>query len=135
MHKKNLYPATPDFQLKRKKRERRKKKEVGLVGGLGSLTLPDLVVGSRCLAVGTRWPWVSRTHGLSFSFCFSGRGSQTHGLFCFFFVFPAMGLAAPRRCRPLPSLCPDTSRRPASQQVDDRSPRPTTGSRRPWVWF
>jgi hypothetical protein len=87
MHKKNLYPATPDFQLKRKKRERRKKKEVGLVGGLGSLTLPDLVVGSRRLAVGTRWPWVSQTHGLFFSFCFSGRGSQTHGLFCFFFLF------------------------------------------------
>jgi hypothetical protein len=51
MHKKNLYPAALDFQLKRKKRERRKKKEVGLAGGLGSLTLLDLAAGSRR-------PWV-----------------------------------------------------------------------------
>jgi hypothetical protein len=73
MHKKNLHPAAHDFQLKIKKRERRKKKEVGLAGGLGSLTLLDLAVGSRRLAAGTRRS----------SVCFSGRGSATHDLFVF----------------------------------------------------
>jgi hypothetical protein len=111
MHKKNIHPTAPDFQLKRKKRERTKKKEVGLTGGLGSLTLPDLTAGSRRLVAGTRRPWVCETHG----FFFPGHGS--------------------RSTSSLPSLCPDTSRRPTSQQVDDRSPIPTAGSRRPWVWF
>jgi hypothetical protein len=135
MHKKNLYPAALDFQLKRKKRERRKKKEVGIARGLGSLTLPDLAAGSRRLAAGTRRPWVSQTHGLffffvlfCFFFCFSGHGSQTHGLFCF-------SSHGSRSTSPSPSLCPDTSRQPTSQQVDDQPPKPTTGSRRPWIWF
>jgi hypothetical protein len=97
MHKKNLYPVAPDFQLKRKKSERRKKKEVSLTGGLGSLTLPDLAVLPLGLAGrGSRRPTVFFCFVFFFFFCFSGRGFATHGFF--FLVFPAIGLTAPR-CR------------------------------------
>jgi hypothetical protein len=88
---------------RRKKRERRKKEMEGRAG-----------VSPRQISLGLA-------------------GDPRLGFFFFFFFFfPVVDLAAsPRRRRPSPSLCPDTSRQPTSQKVDDRPPRPMVRSRRP----
>jgi hypothetical protein len=111
MHKKNLHPAAPNFQLKRKKRERRRKWVSQGVSAASPCRISPL--------------------GLT------GRGSHRPKVlfFVFFFCFSVMGLTAPRHRCPSLSLYLDTSWQPTSQQVDDWPPRPTVGSRWPWVWF
>jgi hypothetical protein len=120
MHKKNLYPAALDFQLKRKKRERRKKKEVGLAGGLGSLTLPDLAAGSCHLAAGTRGLFVC----LFFCFIFFFRPWVADPRFVLFFQpwvsqHLTIAVTLPRH---LAATYLATSRRPATETHDWVSP-------------
>jgi hypothetical protein len=113
MHKKNLHPAAPDFQ----KKEKRKKKEVGLAR---SWVSPLGLVGSR--------RWVSLAVGLAnprfvfffLFFVFSAVGLVDPRFVClFFFVFSAVGLAtSPRRRsepRHLAATHLATSRRPATE--------------------
>ena len=61
-----------------------------------------------------RRPWVCETHNVCVCVCV-------------FFPFGDLGKDLAHDQTPCG--------RPTSQQVDDRPPRPTTGSRRPWVWF
>jgi hypothetical protein len=104
-------------ERRREKKEKRKKEE-GSGRSRRGLASPDLVGSRRRPTVSPRRISLGlmETHHGFFFFFFSGRGSRS--------------LTSPSS-----SLCPDTSRRPTSQKVDDRPPRPTARSRRPWVWF
>jgi hypothetical protein len=107
---------------KRERKKEKSKKEEGSGRSRRGLASPNLAGDPwSCLAGSRRRPTVCLFVFflfLFFFFFFSGRGSRS--------------LTSPSS---LASLCPDTSQRPTSQKVDDRPPRPTAGSRRPWVWF